>query len=267
MEIDDDGGQGKEDSAPNATESTREAKGVFTAEVVGISQKTMRFRNPVDFQYRPDINDPVVQLRQAMERLDAKSILSYRMPDDEEDFTLTPEEQERRGVASSSNLRIIPAPVFTRYDIPMNYNFKQNQSLVQQTVVDKETGETSTRLVHASKLQDGSSVAIKWGEPTPLEIGPERERFRDLVRPELLRKLETLFEQRPAWTRLGLLNQLDDEDVRTIQNNKPIWSLCSYVFHDGPWRDSVLKLGYDPRQDPEAYKYANPPCFKYDSGT
>ncbi|KAG8765670.1 General transcription factor 3C polypeptide 5, partial [Serendipita sp. 397] len=50
--------------------STKQIEGVFTAEVVGISQKTMRFRNPIDFQYRPDMNDPVVQLRQAMMRLD-----------------------------------------------------------------------------------------------------------------------------------------------------------------------------------------------------
>ncbi|KAG8787839.1 tau 95 subunit of transcription factor TFIIIC [Serendipita sp. 397] len=145
--------------------------------------------------------------------------------------------------------------MFTRYDMPMNYNFKQNSSLVRQNIIDKETGERSTRLVHASKIHDGSILAIKWGEPTPLECGPEREPLRALVRPDLLRKLEMLFERRPVWTRQGILNQLEDDEVRTMHSNRPIWSICSYVFHDGPWRDSVLRLGYDPRQDPEAYKY------------
>jgi hypothetical protein len=32
--------------------------------------------------------------------------------------------------------------------------------------------------------------------------------------------------------------------------------MCSYVFQEGPWRDTVIKIGYDPRQDPQAFKYA-----------
>lgn len=31
--------------------------------------------------------------------------------------------------------------------------------------------------------------------------------------------------------------------------------LVSYVFQDGPWRDTQVRLGYDPREDPQARLY------------
>lgn len=33
----------------------------------------------------------------------------------------------------------------------------------------------------------------------------------------------------------------------------------SYVFQDGPWRDTQVRLGYDPRQDPQARLYVLQP--------
>lgn len=51
----------------------------------------------------------------------ASYILSYRLPQEKEDFSLSPEEQEERGLASSSNARIFPPPLFSRYDMPVNY--------------------------------------------------------------------------------------------------------------------------------------------------
>ncbi|PVG00043.1 hypothetical protein CPB86DRAFT_783178 [Serendipita vermifera] len=242
---------GEDDDLSNKSAS----KGQFTAEVAGVVQKTLRFRNPIDFQYQPPKDDPVVELRNAMMRLDAGYILSYRLPEEKEDYSLSLEEQESRGLASSSNVRAIPPPIFTRYDLPINYNFKQNPSSVPQTVVNKETGETSTRLVNTTRLQEGYPLSIKWNDPTPTSPGPEREALRPLVRDDLLQKLEEQFAKRPIWTRLGLLNQLKAEDVRRIHNAKQVWALCSYAFQEGPWRDSVVRLGYDPRQDPEAIKY------------
>jgi RNA polymerase III transcription factor (TF)IIIC subunit HTH domain len=33
--------------------------------------------------------------------------------------------------------------------------------------------------------------------------------------------------------------------------------MCSYIFQEGPWRDTVIRIGYDPRQDPQAVMYAS----------
>jgi general transcription factor 3C polypeptide 5 (transcription factor C subunit 1) len=54
-------------------------------------------------------------------RFTADYILSYRMPEEKENYTLSPEEQQARGLASSSNVRAFPPPLFSRYDVPMNY--------------------------------------------------------------------------------------------------------------------------------------------------
>lgn len=237
------------------TSSGTETQGQFTAQVVGISQKTLRFRTPIDFQYQPPKDDPIVELRDAMMRLDANYILSYRLPVEMEDFTLSPEEQQERGLASSSNARIFPPPLFSRYDMPVNYNFKPNPSSVQQTVIDKVTGEKSTRLVNTSKHVNGHPISIKWSEPTPTSLGKEREALRPLVNQGLLQRVEEKLRERPIWTRLGMFNQLDSHDVRALHNSKLVWALCSYVFHDGPWRDTVIRMGYDPRQEPEAIMY------------
>lgn len=51
----------------------------------------------------------------------ANHILSYRLPEEREDYSLSTEEQEARGLASSSNIRAIPPPLFSSYDMPINY--------------------------------------------------------------------------------------------------------------------------------------------------
>ena len=84
----------------------------------------------------------------------------------------------------------------------------------------------------------------------------------------LLRKL---FQTRPVWTRAALLNQFTAAQAREIHKYVPMLSLCPttpsrtiatsskvflpltcYVFGDGPWRDTMVRFGYDPRQDPQA---------------
>lgn len=35
-------------------------------------------------------------------------------------------------------------------------------------------------------------------------------------------------------------------------SNKSVWPMIGYTFSDGPFRDLVIKFGYDPRTDPEA---------------
>lgn len=51
----------------------------------------------------------------------ADYILSYKMPPETEKYALTPDEQAERHAATSSNLRAMPPPLFSRYTLPMNY--------------------------------------------------------------------------------------------------------------------------------------------------
>ena len=51
----------------------------------------------------------------------ANHILSYRLPEEREDYSLSTEEQEAKRLASSSNVRAMPPPMFSSYDMPINY--------------------------------------------------------------------------------------------------------------------------------------------------
>lgn len=47
----------------------------------------------------------------------------------------------------------------------MVHSFKPNPFSAQQTVVDKVTGEKSTRLVNTTKQADGHPISIRWKDP------------------------------------------------------------------------------------------------------
>jgi len=64
---------------------------------------------------------------------------------------------------------------------------------------------------------------------------------------KLLKRLQELFDERPIWTRAAIYNQFQPLEVREIVNSKFLLPLVSYVFQDGPWRDTQVRLGYDPR--------------------
>lgn len=59
-------------------------------------------------------------------------------------------------------------------------------------------------------------------------------------------------EERPVWSRLSISNQFEPEEARALAQSKELYSLVAYTFSDGPWRDSLVRFGYDPRTDPES---------------
>jgi len=54
---------------------------------------------------------------------------------------------------------------------------------------------------------------------------------------------------------MSLFNQLSPSDARDVHNSKLILPLVCYVFQDGPWRDTIIRIGYDPRKYPDARFY------------
>jgi general transcription factor 3C polypeptide 5 (transcription factor C subunit 1) len=51
------------------------------------------------------------------------------------------------------------------------------------------------------------------------------------------------------------MNQFSVPEAREILNSKILLSLVSYIFSDGPWRDTLVAFGYDPRKHPESRIY------------
>ncbi|EGO01771.1 hypothetical protein SERLA73DRAFT_177265 [Serpula lacrymans var. lacrymans S7.3] len=241
--------------------------GEYTAEAIGVIPKTARFRSMADYQYQPDMNDPLSQLRLAMDRMDVDAIRNYRIPDEKEDYiihqhdvspNLDPAlaEQSRQQAPSQSNLRLFPPPVFSRQGIPQNYNFKANPASMVTTVVDDETGEEKKRLINKSRWRGYGPATIMFVDQA-IPDGPPSSVLaaRDQMDQSILKSLQELFAERPIWTRMSLFNHFTPQEAREIHNSKALLPLVCYVFQDGPWRDTLVRFNYDPRKTVDARFY------------
>ncbi|KAI0951979.1 hypothetical protein AcV7_007922 [Taiwanofungus camphoratus] len=253
--------------------------GEYTVEAVGVIPKTARFRSMVDYQFQPDMSDPVAKLRLAMDNMDVEGIVNYSISPEKEDYII-PEDssamdidpeltgkEDASGPKMKSNLRLFPPPLFGRQGIPQNYNYKANPASVVTTVVDEETGEEKKRLINRMRWKGfgpisinftdkGVSVALpSYNDSVPDKPSPTVEAQRGFADQKLLKRLQDLFQERPIWTRAAIFNQFAPYEVREIINSKYLLPLVSYVFQDGPWRDTQIRLGYDPREDRQARFY------------
>ncbi|KAG2013884.1 hypothetical protein CC2G_010749 [Coprinopsis cinerea AmutBmut pab1-1] len=250
------------------------AIGEYKAEVVGVVAKTVRFRSMADFQYLPDMDDPISKLRVAMDNMDVDAICSYRIPPIKQStassstgdvsMELDPQLFQETGQPSTSqppneapeNLRLFPPPLFSRQTIAQGYNFKANSASIVTTTVDEETGEERKRLINKMRWKGYGPASIMFADnQVPTKPPDAVEKARDQANPKLLERLNELFETRPIWTRMSLFNQFTPLESREILNSKVILPLVCYVFQDGPWRDTLVKFGYDPRADNRARFY------------
>ncbi|EEB93511.1 hypothetical protein MPER_07817, partial [Moniliophthora perniciosa FA553] len=158
--------------------------GEYKAEPIGVLSKTVRFRSMVDFQLQPDTNNPISELRSAMDNMDVDKLRSYKIPPEKEDYIVPSEtsmpagtndsgmemdidpqliaEDERARAANNtgeqqeqltpvpmkSNLRLFPPPLFSRQTISQAYNYKSNPASMESTIIDEQTGEEKKRLIN-----------------------------------------------------------------------------------------------------------------------
>ncbi|PPQ95004.1 hypothetical protein CVT25_000241 [Psilocybe cyanescens] len=276
----------RKQSAASPLHSANGLVGEYTAEVVGIVSKTVRFRSMVDYQYFPEPNDPVSSLRMAMSEMDVNYLSSYAIPpenhegvasssssrpevDVDMNMNLDPqlldisemaEGQQKNNynspASTQSGLRLFPPPLFSRQTIPQGYNFKANTASMVSTTVDEETGEEKKRMINRMRWKGYGPASIMFSEDKVPKSPPKAvEEGRDQINENILKKLEALFVERPVWTRMSLFNQFSAAESRDILNSKILLPLCCYVFQDGPWRDTLVRFSYDPRKDPSSRFY------------
>lgn len=82
-----------------------------------------------------------------------------------------------------------------------------------------------------------------------------------------------MFAERPCWTRQAASDALQvdpnrvysmsvllflsvDDRAEVLASNKNLWACVGYRFPDGPFRDVLIRYGYDPRKHPEARLFA-----------
>ncbi|KAG9015025.1 tau 95 subunit of transcription factor TFIIIC [Tulasnella sp. JGI-2019a] len=245
----------------------------FTTEALGTINKTVRFRAMADFQYAPDPMDSMIQLRKTMQKLDQSTldaITNFQFDEEKEDYSLplsaSPPDDPTKP-QNKSNLRLPPFPLFSRATIPAQYNYKANVFSVVQTVTDPITGEEKQRMINKTRFKGFGTLSIAFHDPGPVPTGltDYMAVSETSVNQALLQRVRELFEKRPIWARNALFAQFSLTERREIFHSKILIPLASYGFSDGPFRDTYIRFGYDPRKDPEArffqrvtFRYTNP---------
>ncbi|KAJ3813106.1 RNA polymerase III transcription factor IIIC subunit-domain-containing protein [Lentinula aff. lateritia] len=172
--------------------------------------------------------------------------------------------------ALRSNLRLFPLPIFSRQGIAQSYKLvhRRNPASIVPTVVNEETGE-KRRMNNRMRWKGYGPATIAFLDPTmsvaqwqyflrineivfqaPGKPPKNVEAVREQVDKKILNKLDELFAQRPVWTRASLFNQISTTVAKEIY--KSVWAFTQ-ISSEGspPWRDTLVKLGYNPRKDPE----------------
>ncbi|KAK0242443.1 RNA polymerase III transcription factor IIIC subunit-domain-containing protein [Armillaria nabsnona] len=260
--------------------------GEYTTEAIGVIPKTIRFRSLADYQYQPDVEDPMSKLRMSMSSMDVEAIRAYRFPEEKADYmvpanpsppsspplpppSLTSDTDFEMNLDPQlldvsnpvpdsnsdmrSNLRLFPPPIFSRQTIPQVYNFKANTASIVSTTIDEETGEEKKRLINRMRWKGYGPATIYFSDTVVPNKPPQNvEAVRAQVDQRILKMLQDFFDDRPVWTRMSLFNQFAPGEAREIHNSKVLLPLVCYVFQDGPWRDTLVKFSYDPRKQMDA---------------
>ncbi|KAJ0402401.1 hypothetical protein P43SY_004110 [Pythium insidiosum] len=148
-------------------------------------------------------------------------------------------------VQREPQLEMIPE-VFSKVDLPLKYEFRQ-RSGYQPTESAKKPSTTMTYLNFHDDV------------PAPAAPRPENPVIRrrpvganEGVDDHVLALLQEKLAQKPIWLRPKLFVGLDFMERRAAR--RLLRKLC-YVFVDGPWRGSWIRMGYDPRTTSDSARY------------
>ncbi|EST05625.1 Transcription factor IIIC, subunit 5 [Kalmanozyma brasiliensis GHG001] len=251
---------------------TGRIKKEYCVEILGLATHTVRFRSMADFAFQPSVAsssnqlDPVMALHRALATMDLAAFQTFRVPAQLEDYQIT----TPSGV--KSNLHMVPPAFFSRMDVPFNYGFQQTPYSELRTVptpshLTRPPGSIPFGHVLQRAAQSGTMqrfvnrVRLSNITPQPFRVGrdsriptkplPDVVRIAHRCEPAVLSRLKTLLADRPVWSRVALKNQLTEAELRELNGNneKVYYALVGYSMVGGPWRDTVVRFGYDVRSD------------------
>lgn len=258
----------------------------YKLELIGACAKTVRFRRMADFAFRPDPpagceEHPTMALHRALMQLDVDAMRTYRYPPESETYEV-PETTKDGSTRMRSNLAMLPPPFFSRQELPFPFGYRQNPTSSLQTLSHATTSKRSrrtarkgeadtepkhgddrgqttiTRYINRARWRNLAPIAIKFSDPAPVPTMPDASLATMPLSEKQKTQLAMLQEQwqkRPIWSRLALLNQFSEADARAIMQVKELFALVAYTFADGPWRDALVRFGYDPRTDRQSRFY------------
>lgn len=141
----------------------------------------------------------------------------------------------------------LPPPLWSNQNIPQNYTYRQNPSV--KVSHDPVTGQSVMGNTQAPPKT--YTYQIGWEDAEyPSSVMPgiiPLERQTPILR-ETVAALQKLFEDRPIWSRRAMLNCLPSH-LSSFNIVRFCIGYVAYAIRSGPWRDTLVRLGVDPRTD------------------
>ncbi|KAL0476943.1 general transcription factor GTF3C5 [Acrasis kona] len=145
-----------------------------------------------------------------------------------------------------SNERInLPPLIFCRYDSPQEYYFRANPASTKITEETEEGTVIKRKLKRPTPQQVRASIINFNAEIVPTSAMDEVP--EEVHQEEFVKKLKSMFEQRPIWSRMAIQHHLQSKsDAYLLKTRLPI---VAYFFNNGPWRLLWIRHGLDPRSN------------------
>ncbi|KAG9557468.1 hypothetical protein KCU71_g11030, partial [Aureobasidium melanogenum] len=227
--------EGTATSIPVTAEQLRrrlvDNKDAYTIQPVATIKQTHRFRALPDFQLRAGSQPVMHQIGKGLINPTISSIKNFKVD-------MTP--------GRPADEELIAPPNFTSFEQSLNYLYKQNPGV---THVTDEKGRVKTVNTQAPKKRQVVSVAHdveKVPTEPPKGLVPIEKQSEALQ--QCVKNLLELLESRPAVTRRVACNLVDWGNEALF---KEATQYVGYSFKSGPFRDTLVKYGLDPRTDPK----------------
>lgn len=145
-------------------------------------------------------------------------------------------------------LEILPPPSFSNTVMQHTYYYRQNPAIKKALIAGKPAllnlqaaPKTLTPMVHISN----PTLPTK-----PLDVRPYET--LDAAGKKCVDHLRELFTQRPIWTRRALFNHFP-KNLQSLVRFSMVH--VAYMWRAGPWRDTCVVYGLDPRSSPDYRKF------------
>ncbi|CEP61569.1 transcription factor TFIIIC subunit TFC1 LALA0_S03e05798g [Lachancea lanzarotensis] len=231
---------------------------------VGIINNTIRFREMSDFQVRLDNVPSACEFNESIASRDWDSIQQYvnSIPDqDPRPFeNINNLMVNRSSQIPSTDFQLPPPPRLSMVNIPFVYKFRGNPYATKSS-----SGESTVRGTYLKNYQQlvhsfGENAEIPTTAHPSLQEDYQKAKVtgvypgskKDSKFYEKLEKciaiLQEAFTRRPIWVKRHIDGLIPQDLHGTL---KIALSLVSYRFTKGPWRNTYIRFGIDPRSSPE----------------
>ncbi|KAH3670973.1 hypothetical protein OGAPHI_000684 [Ogataea philodendri] len=237
-----------------ALQECEQNKIAYESNVEAVLNKTYKFRQLADFQTIHKKSQFTNKFLESVGKADLDKIKQFA------DYI--EEDYKNQSKFENCDLDVPPLIRYARVDIPYNYKYVGNLLIDENGELTRDTVKLHT-------------IFVDWGEKPPSSYDPalqkELEKCENEVQSLKERGLERIVPDSPAYSLLRCI-----EILEKLFTMKPIWlrrhigwmlparlrpqlrfalPYVAYTTKKGPWRQSYIKLGYDPTTDPKAVAF------------